>query len=75
MNGADRRVEGVVYERLRGGAGGVLADDEGDAAVGVNVVGAVLGVVFDYEDGSVVPVRAVGDGLDHASHGQIVIGN
>ena len=35
--------------------------------MGIDVVGAVLGVVFYYEDGGVVPIGAVGDGIDYAA--------
>ena len=41
----------------------------------IDVIGAVLRVVFDDEDGGVVPVRAVGDGIDHAAERQIVVGD
>ena len=43
--------------------------------MGVDVVGAVLGVVFDDEDRSVVPVGAVRDGLDDAAESEIVVGD
>ena len=43
--------------------------------MGVDVIGAVLRVVFDHEDGSVVPVRAVGDGIDNAAEREVVIGD
>src|SRR5206468_661906 len=62
-----RRVEAAVDKRTLGRSGRVLADDESDGAVGVDVVGAVLGVVFDDEDGSVIPVGAVGNGFDDAA--------
>ena len=54
---------------------GIFADDQRDAAMGVDVVGTVLRVVFEDEDRGVVPVRAVGDGVDDAANGQIVVGN
>ncbi len=43
--------------------------------MGVDVVAAVLGVVFEDEDGGVVPVGAVRDGVDHSAQGQIVVGD
>ena len=39
------------------------------------MVGAVLGVVFDDEDGGVIPIRTVRDGLDDAAYGEVVIGD
>ena len=36
--------------------------------MGVNVVGAILRVVFDHKDGGVVPVGAVRDGVDYAAY-------
>jgi len=41
----------------------------------VDVIGAVLGVVFDDEDGGIVPVGAVGDGVDDAAEGEVVVGD
>jgi hypothetical protein len=31
------------------------------------VVGTVLRIVFEHEEGGIVPVRAVGDSIDHAA--------
>src|ERR1019366_1089578 len=53
----------------------ILADDQGDRPMSVNVVGAVLRIVFDDEDGGVVPVGTVGDGVDDAADRQIVVGD
>ena len=39
------------------------------------MVGAVLSIVFDDEDGGVVPVRAVGDGVNDTTHGQVIVCN
>ena len=41
--------------------------------MGVDVVRPVLGIVFQDEERGVIPVRAVGDGLDRSSHRQVVI--
>ncbi len=60
---------------LGNGSGGILADDEGDGSMGIDVIGAVLGVVFENEDGGVVPIRAVGDGVDDPTEGEVVIGD
>src|SRR5579872_2181073 len=54
---------------------GVLADDEGDAAMRIHVIGAVLSVIFDDENGGVIPVRTVRNSLDDAAHGKVVVGN
>ena len=42
--------------------------------MGVNVVGTVLGVVFQHENRRIFPELAVTDRLDHAAHGEIVVG-
>src|SRR5579872_4404784 len=39
----------------------------------VHMVGAVLRIVFENEDGCVIPVRTMGDGIDHAAYSQVVI--
>ena len=52
----------------------VRADDQGDAAMGVDVVGAVLGVVFQHEDGRLRPELAVADRFDDATQRQVVVG-
>src|SRR5215469_11436212 len=78
LDGADNvdgGVEVVVDEAMGVGGGGVFADDEGNAAMGIHVVGSILGVVFEDEDGGIVPVGAVGDGIDDAANGEIVVGD
>ena len=35
--------------------------------MGIDVIGAVLGVVFEDKDSGVVPVGAVGNGIDYAT--------
>src|ERR1700688_1486780 len=57
------------------GARRVLTDDKSYGAVGIDVIGSILRVVFDYEDGSVVPVRTVRDGIDDAAECKVVIGD
>src|SRR5215470_11578738 len=65
-----------VHRRIDVTPLGVRAGDEGDRAVGVDVVGAVLRVVFDDEDRRLFPVTlAVRDGFDKASYGQVVFGH
>src|SRR5205823_1850548 len=44
-------------------------------AVGVDVVGAVLGVVFDDEDGHFGPEFTVAGGFDDAADGEVVAGD
>ena len=51
----------------------VGVDDQGGRAVRVNVVGAVLRVVFDDEDGRVLPVGTFRDGFDDATDGVVVL--
>ena len=51
------------------------ADDEHHTALGVDVVGFAAGVVFGDEDGHVFPVRRVGEEVDDATEGEIVIGH
>ncbi len=43
--------------------------------MGVDVVGPVLRIVFQDEERGVIPIRAVGNGLDRSSHRQVVIRN
>ncbi len=71
----DGGVEGVFDEGMRLRERGIFADDQRDAAMGVDVVGTVLRVVFENENGGIVPVRAVGDGVDDAANGKVVVGN
>ena len=52
----------------------VGAYHQGRTAMGVNVVRAVLGVVFQHENCRVLPELAVADRLDHSAQGQVVIG-
>ena len=54
---------------------GVRADHQADGAVGVDVVGAVLGVVLDDEDRRLGPVLALRDRLDQPAQGQVVAGD
>ena len=68
-----RGVEAVVDVGLSGGARGILADYERDRSMGVDMIAAVLRVVFQNEDGGVLPIRAVGDGVDDAAQRQIVV--
>ena len=61
--------------RTIGAARGVFADHQGDAAVRVYVIAAVLGIVFKDEEGGRVPEGRVGDGFDRAADGEVVIGD
>src|SRR5208282_2864398 len=53
----------------------ILADDQGGRSMGIDVIGAILRVVLDDEDGGVVPVGTVGEGIDYAAYRQIVVGD
>src|SRR5579871_4045589 len=75
MNHIDCRVKTVLDVGLRGASGRIFADYEGDRAMRIDVVGAVLGVVFEHEDGGIVPVRTVEDGIDNAAQGEVVVGD
>ena len=66
---------GCRQRARRGPVRRVLADDERDAAMRVHVVGAVLGIVFEDEEGRVVPEGRVRDSIDGAADGQVVVGN
>ena len=68
-----QHVDGGVVGADQRGLLDVGADHERRAAVRVDVVGAVLGVVLDDEDQGVVGIRALGDRLDQASDGVIVV--
>ena len=64
-------VEGAVH---RAAARPWRRDDE-DRAVRVDVVGAVLGVVFEGEEREGPPRRGAGQARDHAAQGEIVVGH
>src|SRR2546428_949180 len=63
----------MVHEGVLDGTGGILAYDKSYGAVRVDVIGAVLSIVFQNEDGRVIPVRTMGDGLHYAAEGKIVV--
>ncbi len=41
----------------------------------IDVVRAILGVIFNHENGSVLPKLAEADGFDNAAQGQVVVGH
>ena len=43
--------------------------------MGVDVIAAVLGVVFEDEEGGVIPEGGVGDIVDGAAYGEVVVGD
>ncbi len=51
------------------GAGRILADHEGNRSMSVDMIAAVLRIVFENEDSGVIPVETVRDGVDHAAQG------
>src|SRR5258708_34688252 len=53
----------------------ILADDQRGRSMSVDVIGAILRVVFDHKDGGVIPVDAVGNGIDDATHREIIVGD
>ena len=53
----------------------VGADHQTEAAVGVDVVDAALGVVLGGEDGRVLPERRVADLVDDLAEGVVVLGD
>jgi len=53
----------------------VGADDVGGAAVGVDVIGTILGVVPDDEDEGVVLVAAMGDFVGDEADGVVIVGD
>src|SRR5579864_9027928 len=60
--------------RLCGQSGGVFADDERNGAMRVDVVSAILRVVFENKNGSVIPIWAVRNRIDDASESQVIVG-
>ena len=51
----------------------VGADDEGDGAVGVHVVGAILRIVFHDENRGLRPELRMADGFDNLAQREIVV--
>ena len=67
---------GLVVEVGDGfSAFGVGADDEAQGAVSVDVVEAVLGVVFDDEDRGFGPEGTLADAFDDAAECKVVVSN
>ena len=67
------KIHGIVLGRNHRALFHIGAHDECDAAVGIDVVGAVLRIVFDHEDQRVVLVLAISDLLHQQSNGIVVI--
>src|SRR6202521_1425276 len=80
-NHVDRRIEGMIDERssspigLRCWQRGVLADDERDAAVRVNMVGTILCIILKNEESGIVPIRAVRNRVNDASDSEVIVGD
>src|ERR1035437_4492086 len=53
----------------------MLADHQRDAAVRVDVIGAILCVILEDEDGRVSPIGAAGYRFHHAPHSEIIVRN
>src|SRR5208282_982746 len=72
LHGADQADGAVIL--MNESAGTIVgADDEGGRAMGVHVVGAVLRVVFEDENGRVVPIGAGGNLLDEKAEGVVIV--
>src|SRR5215472_14411421 len=65
----------MLHIGLGRGSWGIFADHESNGAMGVDVIRTILSVVFEHKNGCVIPVWAVGDGVDDAAQGQIVVGD
>src|SRR5262249_51797393 len=70
-DGADQ-AHRAVLRAVQVAALRVGADHQADGPVGVHVVGPVLGVVLDHEDGGLRPVLALRHRLDQPAQGQVV---
>jgi hypothetical protein len=56
-----------------GAAPDIGADDIGRGPMGVDMVGTVLGVVFEDEDGGLAPDGTVGDMVYQPAQGQVIV--
>ena len=74
LHGAEH-ADGSVLRAVEMVAADIGADDEADGAMGIDVVGAILGVVFDDEDGGFFPDRAFADAFDEAAESEVVAGD
>ena len=63
----------MLNVRPRRRTGRILADHEGGGTVRIDVIGAILCVIFQDENRSVLPERAVRDGIDHTAQSEIVV--
>ncbi len=61
---AHRRIEGIVNKGLRA-VWRKLAHNQRDAAMCVDMVGSILRVVFENEEGGIIPVGTMRDRLHH----------
>src|SRR5579862_121177 len=75
MDHVYRGVEAMLDMRLDGSFGRIFADHKSDGTVSVDMVGTVLGIIFENEDSRIVPIGAVRNGVDHSPQSQIVIGH
>src|SRR5271167_3029148 len=74
MDHAYGSVETMVNER-RFRTWRILADDQRSRAMRIHMIGSVLRIILNYENGSVVPVRAMRHRINHAANREIVIGD
>src|ERR1017187_652087 len=73
LHGAEHR-GCIIHAAVDGVAPGPGGDEEGGGTVGIHVVGTVLGVVFEDENGGVGPKARFGDALDQLADSKVVIG-
>ena len=64
---AERRIDKAMFD--------VRSHDEGRAATRIDMISAILRVVFNHKDERAVFVAAVSDSIHHKSYCVIVVGN
>src|ERR1022692_3462562 len=72
LHGAEHR-GCIIHAAVNGVVLNPRGDEEGGGAVGIHVVGTVLRVVLEDEDGGVGPKARFGDALDQLADGVVVI--
>lgn len=75
VNHVDRGVEAMIHKRALGRARRIFADHQRRGTVGIHVVGAILGVIFNNEDDRIIPVGATRQSLDCTAQGKVVVGH
>ncbi len=75
VNQVHRGVELMVNLRMVRASWRIFADHQRDAAMSVNMVRAILRVVFQDKDRRVVPVGTVRHRLNHSTDREVIVGN